>query len=295
MTSNKLATYKPAAIITQDEATRFIDMAKLDGMTPGLRQMAVEIMTATGLNPILGEVMIYEKKVYVTVDGFRKLLNASGTFDGMEPPHYLDKNERAAQGYADDDVVVRVAMYRKGQRMPVYGVGKANPNKPFRGNQVERTHPQIMAENRAMRRAARQGWQDILSGYNINLDPMLEDDADFARDRGNYIEGSAREVDQQTGEILDAPQPDFIPDDIPTEGPEEAPAALFDSGPAPSQKNIINAEVVRLKWGKERLVGYTQDTYGVEPGALTYAQAEEVVGYLKAIKPQANDRAGRLI
>lgn len=284
MNDRQMVVSQPKALMTEQEAKRFMDLSRMS-LTAEQREIAMSLMVVTGLRPDLGEIMVYEGKPYVTADGFRKVLNRSGKFDGMpEPPHYLTRDEKEAQGFEPDDIVVRVALKRKGQAHPVYALGKANKNKPHRGNQVEKLHPQIMAETRAFRRAARSGFQDVLSGFGLDYDPeedayeSLQPDAPMG---ARVIDVTATPVDVATGEIMtDYDDPDAIDDDIALREADITPPSL-PSVVSPAQMNTIKTLRMQAGWLPDQLRAYCRDTYGVEPTALTASDADELIVYLR--------------
>ena len=272
--NSKEITVQPVReVVTEEQAVRFLDMANLGRMTPAVRDMALEVMRLTGLNPALREITIYEGALYVMADGYRKLLNKSGTFDGMpEPPHYLSADEKAAQGYSPSQIVVRVALQRKGQRFPVYAIGVADPKNPLRNNPVEKTHPQVMAETRAYRRAARAGWQDVLSGYGLDYDPEEEQPE---RRFGASAADAEPDVDVITGEILpDAGLPMQDYDAAPTDDADET-----DRTETPADRLV--REGLALGWSVDQIEKSARTWFGGPLEKATDAQVESVLAMLR--------------
>lgn len=287
MTNNSghrdLTVAQPREVMTKTEATRFMDLAKLSA-PPDQRELAMMLMQRTGLNPLHREIMVYENAILITADGWRKLINGSGQFDGMPfPPRYLTKDERLARGYDDpDDIVVEVALQRKGQRFPVYALGKANPKNPYRKNQVEAKFPAIMAETRAFKRAARTGFQDVLDGYQM---PTLFGNDDDAV----YIEGVAREVpadvDASTGEyITPASAPNVTAAQV-------APAAHDTTLPItiPDFLPDFKRQRERLGWSREFLNGWVMSrTSGRGVMNLTAPEAASLLNDLGELPADAD-------
>ena len=67
----------------------------------------------TGLRPELGEAMIFQGRIYVTMLGRIRNAHQNGLFDGMSarPAGAIEKK---AAGYEDGDVVWITDVYRKG-------------------------------------------------------------------------------------------------------------------------------------------------------------------------------------
>ena len=103
----------PQMGIQREQAIRFVDMAKLTSPTV-TREMAIDYLERTGLNPLADEVCIYEGKLYPMVHGLRHLALRSPAFDGCDAPQFLSASEQESEGYLVDEIVCRITMYRKG-------------------------------------------------------------------------------------------------------------------------------------------------------------------------------------
>lgn len=236
-----LTVRQPTEIMTRDQATRFMDLAKLNLAGPE-REFALMIMQRTGLNPLYGEIIVYENKPMITKDGWSKVINSTGQFDGMpHPPRYLSKEEREARGFTDpDDIVVEVAVQRKGARFPIYALGRANRSKPHRKNPIEVQNPAVMAETRGFKRACRMGFQDILDGMGLTKEVMDGDEDALTPVR--VIDIATGEIVQPVADAGDVPDFDADP---PAPAPADAIEGQFttvtdDTGPSEAEKQAWN-------------------------------------------------------
>ena len=194
-------TLRPATDITQAEALRFVDLSKLT-TDPGLREIIADLAVRTGLNPMLGEITIYEGRPYVTVDGCRRALLESNFLKSIGKPRFLSQSERDDQGYLPDEIVVEIPGERVGVAGTFYGVGKASRTKPYRNNPAEVQNPQRFAMNRAFRHLFKQGWQDVLSGNHLELLPEGMDEGGAVP--AAHAMAVPSDVDAVTGEILES-------------------------------------------------------------------------------------------
>lgn len=236
-------------LLTTEEAGRFIDLAKPKGIE-GLKDAMIAIMQATGLDPrIPGEIMVYEGKLWVGAPGLYKIAAAEPTFVDTTT-RFLSQQERHNQGYIHPrdivaEVTLRTAKSIVGQVIITksIGTGKANPEKPFRNNAVETTHPQRMAEHRAFRHAFTKVYQGVLSGYHLELSGEALEIAWLQgkdlESLGDIQDADYRMVNTETGEITDAPQSSTMP----VEAPERHENAI---DAARAQYDIEQAALSRI-------------------------------------------------
>jgi|GEM_PF-6562428 len=214
--SRALVQRERRELLTEEEAMRFIDLAKPKGLGE-LKDAMLAIMQATGLDPrIPGEITVYEGKLWVGAPGLYKIAAAEPTFVDSTT-RFLTEKERQDQGYIHPrdivaEVTIRTAKPIAGQLVVTKSIGtaKANPEKPFRNNAVETTHPQRMAEHRAFRHAFVKVYQGTLSGYHVELaGEELESAWLQGKDLeslGDIQDAEYRMVDTETGEITDLRQ-----------------------------------------------------------------------------------------
>lgn len=190
-----------------------------------------------GLRAELGELMLYQGKPYVTLDGRMRLAHASGLLTGLEtrPATQLErKNFHASE---DEEVWVSDA-YRRGAHRSFRGWGAAGGAADR--NPVSKTHPRQMARKRSRYDAIRSAF------------PVLEE---ITQLHAGYIEEAERAAAEQRGRtqpLLQAAYGDAPNGDDPTDAREgdeiasvagDAPDRL---SPAQEAREIGVARVLEL-------------------------------------------------
>lgn len=97
-----------------------------------IRALAV-IAVKFGLHPLANEVMLYEGRPFITINGRRRLAERSGQLNATQPQIVTDRDERAALGgRRPGDIVARCQVYRKGSERPTvqYGIVRAHERWP---------------------------------------------------------------------------------------------------------------------------------------------------------------------
>lgn len=276
----QLTPFRAVAEVSEEEASRFVSLAKFTN-DQDMVTRAVEMVRRTGLNPMIGELTVYENRLYVAVAGLRHLLVASPIYEGEEEPVFLSREQRLERGYAEDDIVCQVRLYRKGRRGVILGEGKASrdPNRIFRSSQVEKFWPVRTAENRAFRQAMVKGFQDLLSGAGLEMEPDEE--------AGTAMEEPAMvvTVDRETGEILTSapmPQPEApLEGEFSEAAPTPEPAG---QGPmSPAQRNQIAALMRTLGWDKNALDTESGQLFAKAARDLDTDEAEQFVRHLRLL------------
>lgn len=98
-----------------------------------------------GVKAELGEVMLFQGKPYITLDGRIRLAHSTGLLVGLEvrPATLL---ERRDYGCADDEALWVARAYRRGAGRPFVGWGHVRKDEK---NPVTKSHPREMAKKRA--------------------------------------------------------------------------------------------------------------------------------------------------
>lgn len=135
-----------------------------------------------GFDPLMQELIIYEGKPYITVAGLIRMAHRQKLFAGVED-RPMTEGERKQYGYAAPLCWI-AKVYRKDWHVPAVGTGKADPEKPFRNNMIEKDHPEWMARSRALRQALKLAFPHFLPFEQM----------DSAEERG---------IDPETGEIIE--------------------------------------------------------------------------------------------
>lgn len=107
-----------------------------------------------GVRPELGELMIFQGKPYITIDGRFRLAHASGLLVGVEP-RPATPMERRNYDAAEGDVLWVCDVYRRGSPRPFRGWGHVSRTDR---NPVSKTHPREMAKKRAKYDALRMAF-----------------------------------------------------------------------------------------------------------------------------------------
>ena len=190
----------------------------------------VEVCLAYGFDPLLGELMPFQGRPYITLDARLRRAQRHPAWGGWAELRPATKEEKRERGYATEDVVAAVQVIRKETQQPlVFGrvsqeeLGKANAFTPLAKDSY------AMAEKRAMHKALRQGFADTIG---LPALPGLE-------------EGGPDYVDRITGEIVDG-EAELFPEDIPGPAPQphqegqqgasgpKAGAGVGETGPKPA-------------------------------------------------------------
>lgn len=118
-----------------------LDKLKQDEQTMFLFALAAKL----GLRAELGELMIYQGKPYITIDGRLRLAHESGLLVGMEP-RPATTSERQHFRAAENEHLWICDVYRRGANRPFKGWGCVGPNDR---NPVAKSHPRELAKKRA--------------------------------------------------------------------------------------------------------------------------------------------------
>lgn len=174
------------------------------------KQMMATIAISYGLDPLMGELMLYQGRPYTTVDAHYRKAQETGQLDGVET-RPATKTERTDWQIPDGDFFFRSEVFVKGCSRPFVGWGRVY-ERETKGNQFLPTvaNPQRMAEKRAERQALRKA-------FHFDLPAMAEDigNEDAPPVAAQVIEGEpVREVDTKTGEIKPEPVKEAPPEAI---------------------------------------------------------------------------------
>ncbi len=177
--STALAKMDEKALVQRMEGAKWLNQ-----MQPQDKRALAQLSLQYGLDPLMGELTIYEGKPYISVNGMVRVAHENPLFEGLED-RPMTQEEKQAYGITQKIGWI-AKVYRKGWRVPVVGTGAADPDRPFRNNPVERDRPQWMARSRAIRQALRLAFPAAVP-FKMAA----------AEERGVI-------VDTTTGEIIDA-------------------------------------------------------------------------------------------
>lgn len=159
--SQKLAT------MSAQEMELRVDMAKFPrDLTPQEKALVIQVAVSYGLDPLMGELTVYQGRPFVTIDGRYRKAHESGDLDGVES-RPATKQEREAWEIPEGDYFFRAEVRKKGCGYPFVGWGhvkaheltdmsKRNPGSL--ASPVVAENPQRMAEKRAEAQALRKAF-----------------------------------------------------------------------------------------------------------------------------------------
>jgi len=204
MDSKALAVMPVGTMLERIEGVKFPQE-----MTTPQRLMLAQAAITYTLDPVMGELTLYQGHLYVSIDGRYRKAQETGLLAGVDTRPATQK-ERKDWDIPDADYFFRSEVYVKDVGRPFVGWGRvrqvetkppADPRR--RGYRPLETNPQRMAEKRAEAQALRKA-------FHIPLPS-----AEAIGEEGPYpdaIEGEAREipedeperqVDEETGEVAE--------------------------------------------------------------------------------------------
>lgn len=157
-----------------------------------------------GVRAELGEIMLYQGKPYITIDGRTRIAHRSGRLAGIQP-RPASSLERKQFGAADHEVLWICDVYRIGAPRSFRGWGVVNKNTDK--NPVAKQFPRELAKKRAKYDALRMAF------------PPDEEVAALMDASASYIEEAEQIAATRRASIVT--DPDVMPDDAET-GEESA-------------------------------------------------------------------------
>lgn len=216
------------------------------------RLLIAKVSKEYGLDPIFGELMIYQGRPYVTIDARRRKAQETGNLDGIDA-RPANKQERLARQVADGDYLFKAEVWVKGASHPFEGWGtvreaetKGDPHLPIVKD------PAAQAEKRAEAQGLRRA-------FHLPL-PSFEE----------IVEGEFTEV-TAGGEVAKS---------------KSSPPKATPSPTAPTTNNRLTPAQRNKIWGDASKMGYKEDEvhkiikykWGVESvNDLTVPQASALI------------------
>jgi hypothetical protein len=220
------------------------------------KQLVAKVSIEYGLDPLFGELMVYQGRPYVTIDARRRKAQETGNLDGISA-RPATREERTARGVPDKDFLFVAQVWVKEAAHPFEGWGrvkesetKGDPHLPIVKD------PGAQAEKRAEAQALRRA-------FHLPL-PSFEE----------VIEGEFT----------------ALPDgkDAPKSKPSPTKAAV--SPPAPPPAGAATEPQIRKIWADAKQAGYRvsevnaviKQKWGAESVKdLTIAQASTLIDMIK--------------
>lgn len=166
-------TDKKHRLLDLDDAKtegRFIEAfgrGQLDKLKPEEQTMFLMAFgRKIGVRAELGELMIYQGKPYITINGRMRIAHESGRMGGAQP-RPATSVERQQFGATDDEVLWCCEVWRIGHPRPYKGWGVVN--KTTDRNPVAKQYPREMAKKRALYDALRMAFPP-----DENIGPLHE-------------------------------------------------------------------------------------------------------------------------
>lgn len=240
------------------KATFFLEHAKGGSpafprdLTPIQASELARVALAYGLDPILGELTIYQGRIYVGIDGRTRKANEHPAYDGLECVPASDA-ERKGFRCSEDEHLWIARVWRKDRKVPFVGYGRAGGAGDR--NPVSKTYGQEMAQKRAKHRALRDAFSIPLPGDEEHDDWRPSQRVDYAP-----------EVNYSTGEIIDAE------------------AVEVSDGPTREQLASIHIHTKALGWEDDAYRELLREAFGVESSTeLSEGQASALLESIGAI------------
>lgn len=137
-------------------AIKFADMwsqGKLDRLSPAQQGVFLAALGAhMGVNPELGDLMLYQGKPYITISGYRRIAHQTGLLSGIDPRPAGERDRRIYK-VENEDHLWTCLVYKKGSARSYLGWGHVCVKTDR--NPVSKSHPQQMAKKRAIYDALR--------------------------------------------------------------------------------------------------------------------------------------------
>jgi hypothetical protein len=229
---------KPANLI---KFAGFWDSKRLDSLTKEQQAYALAALgNHIGVHAELGEILLYQGKPYITIDGRIRIAHETGLLDGIQA-RPATRMEWQNYGCDDGDMLWVCYVFKKGARRAFVGWGHVAKGDR---NPVSKTHPRELAKKRAKYDALRAAF------------PPKERITELHE---KYIE-EAEEVARARTDIATATYDgtELLPDDIGVIGEELAASALAQPDPytgepvIPQKPDIVTAPEARPARGQGR-------------------------------------------
>jgi hypothetical protein len=224
-------------------------------------QQAVFLVTLgnhLGVRAELGEIMLYQGKPYITIDGRIRIAHNSGLLNGIDP-HPAANMERTRYQAKDGEHLWKCLVFKKGSLRPFVGWGHVRLGDR---NPVSKTHPQEMAKKRAKYDALRLAFPPKEEITPLH-EQYIQEAEDEAKTRASVSQLATGDYDDApdddtvlgeevavSGEVTAAPTDDDAPRNIGDGASEEQIEIILDLMEEPQVTPEAKAKIShRLKTG----------------------------------------------
>ena len=195
----------------------FWDGKKLDKLGPKEQTFFLATLGQhIGVHAELGEIILYQGKPYITIDGRLRIAHETGLLDGVDV-RPATQMEFTNYGCEAGDQLWHCYVFKKGSRRPYTGWGHV---KSSDRNPVSKTHPRELAKKRAKYDALRTAFppKEVIGEMHARYIEEAEEAAGSRPAVGHLVSGSYA---------------DELPDDVSVVGEEmAADAEVVDEAPA---------------------------------------------------------------
>jgi hypothetical protein len=154
--------------MSDTQMTERINLTKFpSSVTITDKKMLVKVALTYGFDPLMGELMVYQGRPFVTIDGRYRKAQETGLLDGVNT-RPATKQEKEDWGIPPDDYYFRAEVFVKGATHPFVGWGRVRKSETAAGSTREgdntstykpiQNNPQRMAEKRAEAQALRKAF-----------------------------------------------------------------------------------------------------------------------------------------
>lgn len=161
------------------------------------RKLLAQVALSYGLDPLMGEITIYQGNPWVSIDGRYRKAHETGQLDGVET-RPATHEERESWQIPAGDYFFRAEVRKTGCSFPFVGWGRVRKAETAgQGYKPVENNPQRMAEKRAEAQALRKAFYLPL--------PSIED---MGNGQTEYIEGECQvvpEVEQPVNQPVEPP------------------------------------------------------------------------------------------
>ena len=152
------------AVLTPTEMEKRVALAKFPQQLSATdKQMLVTVAIEYGLDPLMGELTVFQGRPYVSIDGRYRKAHETGQLEGVES-RPASATEREIWEIPAGDFFFRAEVWKKGCAHPFVGWGRVRhaeteaPKSGAAGYRPLEVNPQRMAEKRAEAQALRKAF-----------------------------------------------------------------------------------------------------------------------------------------
>lgn len=257
------------ALLTEKQMLERVNQAKFpQDLSQAEKNLLVQVALSYRLDPLLGELTIYQGRPFVSIDGRYRKAHETGQLDGMDT-RPATKEERQAWEIPDGDLFFRAEVWKNGCARSFVGWGRVRkqetlpPRDPSKaGFRPLETNPQRMAEKRAEAQALRKAFFLPLPSFETA--------------------GTAEEEPPPTGGMVVEAKATITPPVTPS-----VTAAPLPVGATDAQQSTVKALAIQLGWDKDnyaQLKTQIKNQFQLpEGGKLNQEQAERLIAVMRGL------------